>query len=105
MKKIIIMILIVISIVIIALGFSLSYDVCEIFNSIDTTQNIDINESEKNAAINSAIDFFGHVYFTILFPAYIIIYSVVAVACIWGIYGVILLVIAIIKKYKLRKNK
>ena len=98
MNKVIIKILIGISIFIIAFGVVAADNVkSEIKGQNKSTENIYIDGSDATGIVNGFVEI-G----TALLGVVMIFYSLVAVACIWGIYGIILLIIMIVKKYKKR---
>lgn len=101
MNKIILKILIVVSIIIIFLGVFAGKSVKnEVKDSGMPTQNIYIDETDATAFTEAFVEIGSG-----LLGVVTIIYSIIGVACIWGIYGIILLIITIMKKCKLQRNK
>lgn len=101
MKKIILKILIIISIAIIIFGIFAGKSVKDqVRNEGIPTQNIYIDGTDATAFTKTFVEIGSG-----LLGFAMIIYSIVVVACIWGIYGIILLIIIIIKKCKLQRNK
>lgn len=101
MKKIILKILIIISIAIIIFGIFAGKSVKDqVRNEGMPIQNIYIDGTDITNLTETTVEIDS----TILGIA-MIIYSILAVACVWGIYGIILLIIIIIKRCKLQRNK
>lgn len=101
MKKIILTILIIVSILIILFGIFASKIIKEqVRNEVMPTENIYIDDNDATDFIEFCVEIGSG-----LLGVVIIFYSVLAVACIWGIYGIIALIIIIVKKYKLKRNK
>ena len=101
MNKIILRILIVVSIIIMAVGIFAGKSVKdEVKDSGMPTQNIYIDGTDATAFTETFVEIGSG-----LLGVVIIIYSIIGVACIWGIYGIILIIIAIIKKCKPQRNK
>ena len=101
MKKIILTILIIISILIIWFGIIASKSIKEeVRNEGIPKQNIYIDGTDVTTFTEAFVEIGSG-----LLGIVMIIYSILGVACIWGIYGIILLVIVNVKKYKLKRNK
>ena len=101
MKKVILTILIIISIVIILFGVFASKNIKEqVIKEAIPTGNVYIDDNNTT----NFTETFGEIGSSML-GVVIIIYSVIAVACIWGSYGIIFLILIIIKKYKLKKKE
>lgn len=100
MKKIILKILIIISIAIIIFGIFAGKSVKDqVRNEGIPTQNIYIDGTDATASTEAFVEIGSG-----LLGFVMIVYSIVVVACIWGIYGIILLIIIIIKKCKPQRN-
>lgn len=101
MKKIILKILIIIQIAIIIFGIFAGKSVKDqVRNEGMPIQNIYIDGTDITNLTETTVEIGS----TILGIA-MIIYSILVVACVWGIYGIILLIIIIIKRCKLQRNK
>lgn len=101
MNKIIIKILIGISIFIIAFGIIIAKNTINsgIKDGNTTTENIYIDGSDVTH-IATGFEEIGTVFLGVV----MVIYSFFTVACIWVIYGIILLIIMIVKKCKSIRN-
>ena len=101
MNKIILRILVAVSIIIIVLGICVGNGVKNEVKLIGKpTQNVYIDGTDATAFTEAFVEIGSG-----LLGIVMIIFSIVAVACMWVIYGIILLISIIIKKYKQQRNK
>jgi hypothetical protein len=100
MNKKISTVLIVISVIIIVFGIFAGISLTTGFITVQgPIENIYIDGSDFTSAARAVTSVFS-VFIGLLAVGW----SVAAVACIWGIYGSVILIVWIIKKYKNKKN-
>jgi len=100
MKKVILKVLIVISISIILLGIFVGKNTKDqIRNEGMPTENVYIDGNDATEFIEVTVEIGSA-----LLGVVIIIFSVLAVTCIWVVYGIILLTIFIVKKIKSKRT-
>ena len=99
MKKIILKILIIISIAIVIFGIFAGRSVKDqVRNEGMPTQNIYIDGTDATDFVKISVEFGSGLLQTV-----IIGFSIFIVICIWGVYGIILLILYIIKNVKKEK--